>query len=153
MKFTADGGHVAIAARQRGGDVEVTVTDDGVGIPAEDRERIFESFQQGRRGASREEGTGLGLTLSRRIVSLLGGTLWLESQVGVGSTFGFAIPIGTSPTSRKPLEQADGQHPVIVLVEDDRASLDLLAAYLEGLGVQVVRAHDGADGSDRPYAS
>ena len=50
----------------------VTVTDDGIGIPAEDQERIFESFQQGRRGAPREEGTGLGLTLCRRIVTLDG---------------------------------------------------------------------------------
>ena len=58
----------------------------------QDRERIFESFQQGGRGSSREEGTGLGLTLSRRIVELLGGRMWLESEVGVGSTFGFSLP-------------------------------------------------------------
>ena len=95
VKFTPDGGHVAVEARQRGSEVEVTVTDDGIGITAEDGERIFESFQQGRPGASREvEGTGLGLTLSRRIVTLLGGTLSVESQVGVGSTFGFVLPIG-----------------------------------------------------------
>ena len=57
-----------------GDELVVTVTDDGIGIPPEDRERIFESFQQGRRGAQQEEGTGLGLTLCRRIVSLLGGS-------------------------------------------------------------------------------
>ena len=69
----------------RDGDrVAVTVTDDGVGIRPEDRERIFESFQQGRRGAQSEEGTGLGLTLCRRIVALLGGTMWLETEVGCG---------------------------------------------------------------------
>ena len=73
-------------------EVVVTVTDTGVGIPPEDRERIFESFQQGGRGVAREEGTGLGLTLSRRIVELFDGRLWLESQVGVGSTFGFSLP-------------------------------------------------------------
>jgi signal transduction histidine kinase len=93
VKFTPDGGHVAVAARQRGRAVEVTITDDGIGIPAEDRERIFESFQQGERDSARHEGTGLGLTLSRRIVTLLGGTLWLESEVGVGSTFGFVLPM------------------------------------------------------------
>ena len=68
------------------------MTDTGIGVPEEDRERIFESFQQGGRGSSREEGTGLGLTLSRRIVELLGGRMWLESEVGVGSTFGFSLP-------------------------------------------------------------
>src|SRR5215211_3428346 len=68
VKFTPDGGHVRLSARRRGEDVAVTVTDDGIGIPPVDRERIFESFQQGRRGAQSEEGTGLGLTLCRRIV-------------------------------------------------------------------------------------
>ena len=77
----------------RGIEVAVTVTDDGVGIRPEDRERIFESFQQGRRGAQSEEGTGLGLTLCRRIVALLGGTMWLETELGAGSTFGFTVPI------------------------------------------------------------
>jgi signal transduction histidine kinase/ActR/RegA family two-component response regulator len=146
VKFTPDGGHVAVVARQRGSELELTVTDDGIGISVEDRERIFESFQQGRRGASREEGTGLGLTLSRRIVTLLGGTLWLESQVGVGSAFGLRLPIGHVAEQQRQLEQGDGKHPAIVLIDDDRASLELLTAYLEGLAVRVVRAHDGAEG-------
>jgi signal transduction histidine kinase/ActR/RegA family two-component response regulator len=146
VKFTPDGGHVAVAARRRGSEVEVTVTDDGIGIPAEDRERIFESFQQGRRGPSREEGTGLGLTLSRRIVSLLGGALWLESQVGAGSTFGFVLPIGHLAEQERLLEQPVGKLPAIVLIDDDRASLDLLTAYLEGHAVQVVRVYDGREG-------
>jgi signal transduction histidine kinase/ActR/RegA family two-component response regulator len=146
VKFTPDGGHVAVAAQLRGSEVEVTVTDDGIGISAEDRERIFESFQQGRRGASREEGTGLGLTLSRRIVSLLGGNLWLETQVGVGSTFGFVVPIGHVADQRRLPKQGDGRHPAIVLIDDDRSSLELLTAYLEGLAVQVVRTHDGPEG-------
>ena len=133
VKFTTDGGHVAVAARQRGSDVELTVTDDGIGIPAEDRERIFESFQQGRRGPSREEGTGLGLTLSRRIVSLLGGRLWLDSQVGVGSTFGFVLPIGQVAEQQAVLEHAGGQLPAIVLIDDDRASLELLGRLSRGL--------------------
>ena len=58
----------------------VTVTDTGIGVAPEDQERIFESFQQGGRGAPKEEGTGLGLTLSRRIVGLFGGRMWLESD-------------------------------------------------------------------------
>jgi signal transduction histidine kinase len=69
----------------------VTVRDTGVGIADSDQDRIFEAFQRGDRRAS-VEGTGLGLTLSKRFVELHGGRVWLESALGEGSTFGFAIP-------------------------------------------------------------
>ncbi len=84
VKFTGDGGSVLVRAVREGTEILITVTDTGIGVPEADRERIFESFQQGGRGSSREEGTGLGLTLSRRIVELLGGRMWLETQVGRG---------------------------------------------------------------------
>lgn len=146
VKFTPDGGHVAVSARRVDDDLEVTVTDDGAGIAPEDRERIFESFQQGRRGPQREEGTGLGLTLCRRIVSLLGGRMWLESELGDGSTFGFTVPM-RRPAEEQPAPPGDEGHlPIVVVVDDDRASLDLMAAYLDGLGVRVVLARDGHEG-------
>ena len=146
VKFTPDGGHVAVAARNVDDELEVTVTDDGAGIAPEDRERIFESFQQGRRGPQREEGTGLGLTLCRRIVSLLGGRMWLESELDVGSTFGFTVPM-TVTAEVHPTRTGDGDDlPVVVVVDDDRASFDLMTAYLDGLGVRVVHAKDGAEG-------
>ena len=99
----------------------------------EEQERIFESFQQGGRGAPKEEGTGLGLTLSRRIVELFGGRMWLESIVGSGSTFGFAIPVRpvTGADVVPPAQESD-EWPVVLLVDDDRASLDLISAYLAG---------------------
>jgi signal transduction histidine kinase len=146
VKFTPDGGHVRVAARRDGGLVAVTVTDDGVGIPPEDRERIFESFQQGRRGAQSEEGTGLGLTLCRRIVALLGGTMWLESELGVGSTFGFSVPIDIAAPAPEGSPDVDAGLPVVVVVDDDRASLDLMTAYLDGLGVRIALARDGVEG-------
>ena len=99
VKFTPDGGEIIVAAKVEGDDVAITVTDTGVGVAPEDRERIFESFQQGPRGAPTQEGTGLGLTLCRRIVGLMGGRMWLESELGVGSTFGFTVPIGTAETA------------------------------------------------------
>jgi signal transduction histidine kinase/ActR/RegA family two-component response regulator len=147
VKFTPDGGNVWVAARLDGPDLVVTVADDGIGIPAQDRERIFESFQQGGRGAPKEEGTGLGLTLCRRIVELLGGRMWLDSEVGVGSTFGFSVPASRSAWHRDPTTEVPaGSAATVVVVEDDRTSQDLLAIYLEGADVEVVRAHDGVEG-------
>ena len=131
VKFTPDGGSVSIRAYREGNELMVTVTDTGIGVPPEDQERIFESFQQGRRGAPKEEGTGLGLTLSRRIVGLFGGRMWLESTPGVGSTFGFSIP-GLQERGDEVASADAGELPVVVLVDDDRASLDLISAYLDG---------------------
>jgi signal transduction histidine kinase/ActR/RegA family two-component response regulator len=147
VKFTPNGGRVAVRAVRSGQRLAVTVTDNGIGIRQEDRERIFESFQQGQRGPSREEGTGLGLTLCRRIVTLMGGTMSLQTEVGVGSTFGFTVPLrGTSVSVGPGLD--DDRDPVVVVIDDDRASLDLMSAYLAGHGVRVVRARDGKEGLD-----
>lgn len=147
VKFTPDGGRVTVSAtRQDGDQLAVAVTDTGVGVPPEDRERIFESFQQGGRGAPKEEGTGLGLTLSRRIVELFGGRLWLESVVGDGSTFGFVIPMHPEAARHRmgPGEEPSDL-PLVLLVDDDRASLDLMSAYLDGSVARVVRARDGVE--------
>lgn len=146
VKFTPDGGHVAVLATHADGRLTVTVTDDGIGIPAEDQERIFEAFHQGRRGAPREEGTGLGLTLCRRIVALMGGVMTLQTEVGVGSTFGFTIPIRSAEAPVEPAPR--NTDPVVVVIDDDRRSLDLIDAYLAGHGVRVVRAQDGNEGLD-----
>ena len=144
VKFTPDGGSVDVRADRDGDELVVTVSDTGVGVPPEDRERIFESFQQGGRGVAREEGTGLGLTLTRRIVELFDGRLWLESEVGVGSTFGFAVPLRPHDTAVES-ETPDAARPTVLLVDDDRASLDLMAAYLESSDLRLERAKDGVE--------
>src|SRR4029077_12280245 len=144
VKFPPDNGGVSVRAYREGTDLMVTVTDTGIGVPVEDQERIFESFQQGRRGAPKEEGTGLGLTLSRRIVWLFGGRMWLESTPGVGSTFGFSIP-GVLEQGSKVASTACDDVPVVLLVDDDRASLDLNSAYLDGSPTRVLRARDGVE--------
>lgn len=145
VKFTPDGGTVSISAYRKGTELNVTVTDTGIGVPPEDQQRIFESFQQGRRGASKEDGTGLGLTLSRRIIGLFGGRMWLESTPGEGSTFGFAIP-GVLQREENAMSPGKSELPVAVLVDDDRASLDLFSAYLDGSPIRVLRARDGVEG-------
>ncbi len=157
VKFTPDGGTVTVGAGVDGRDVVVTVTDTGIGIAPADQQRIFESFQQGRSHATRE-GTGLGLSLCRRIVSLMGGHVWLESEVGVGSTFGFTVPIGSlTPADDGGSIDGDAAVDRVLVIEDDRPSVDLLTAYLESSGFAVSIAHDGAIGlasirRDRPVA-
>ncbi|GAA1645617.1 hypothetical protein GCM10009744_40510 [Kribbella alba] len=145
VKFTPDGGSVVARAVRNGSEIDITVTDTGIGVPPEDRERIFESFQQGGRGASKEEGTGLGLTLSRRIVELLGGRMWLDSEVGVGSTFGFSL---RSRETARPAVATREPVGDIVIIEDDRPSLDLMTAYLSGAALRVTSAGDGQSGLD-----
>ena len=92
VKFTADGGRVDVTVRRDNGDVRVDVKDNGIGIAEADQARIFEEFQQVGRERSRE-GTGLGLTLTKRFVELHGGRIWLESAPGQGSTFTFTLPL------------------------------------------------------------
>jgi signal transduction histidine kinase len=90
VKFTPRGGRVDVAARAAGADVVISVSDDGAGIALEDQARIFEEFEQAG-GSAAQEGTGLGLPLSRRIVELHGGELSVESELGKGSTFTFRL--------------------------------------------------------------
>ncbi len=100
VKFTSEGGRVGVHAALANGSVEISVSDTGIGIAEEDQARIFEEFQQaGPDHAGKREGTGLGLTLTRKFVELHGGTIWVKSQVGQGATFTFALPVRPWPTS------------------------------------------------------
>jgi signal transduction histidine kinase/CheY-like chemotaxis protein len=158
VKFTPEGGRVDVRASIRDQDLVVEVADTGPGVAAEDRQRIFDAFQQGARHPEQTEGTGLGLTLSKRILELHGGRIWVESEAGKGSIFGFALPAVsgdvalTSATQAgldsSPPAEAPGPGPTVVVVEDDRRSFDLLRVYLEGVGARVVSARDGQEGLD-----
>ncbi len=97
VKFTPEGGRISINARQLNGSVQISVSDTGIGISPEDQERIFEEFRQvGSDYAHKTEGTGLGLTLAKKFVELHGGKIWVESEVGKGSTFIFTLPVTSS---------------------------------------------------------
>jgi signal transduction histidine kinase len=93
VKFTPGGGRVVVASARADREVQVSVTDTGPGIASEDHERIFEEFQQTDVGVEQREGTGLGLALSKRLVELHGGRIWVESEPGHGSRFVFTLPI------------------------------------------------------------
>jgi signal transduction histidine kinase len=93
VKFTPDGGRVDVSARREQDHVLIAVKDTGIGIAAADQEAVFEEFRQvGGDYTSKQEGTGLGLALTRRFVELHGGRIWVESAPGNGSTFFFTIP-------------------------------------------------------------
>jgi signal transduction histidine kinase len=97
VKFTPAGGTVRLHATRDGAGVVVAVRDTGVGIAPADQARVFEEFAQaGGTAGPEQEGTGLGLTLSRRLVELHGGRIWVESELGKGSTFSFTLPGATT---------------------------------------------------------
>jgi signal transduction histidine kinase len=93
IKFTPEGGRIEVMAAPKDGVVEVSVSDTGVGIAPEDQEAVFEEFRQVGTAAKKVEGTGLGLALSRKFIELHGGRIWVQSQLGIGSTFTFSIPL------------------------------------------------------------
>jgi signal transduction histidine kinase len=94
VKFTPDGGRIEVTACRAADEISVAVHDTGIGIAPEDQQAVFEEFRQvGRNYTNKQEGTGLGLALTRKFVELHGGRIWLESVPGQGSTFTFTIPV------------------------------------------------------------
>ena len=148
VKFTPEGGSVTLHAWSEGPEVLITVTDTGIGIADADRSRIFDSFQQGTRSASSSEGTGLGLTLTRRIVELHGGRMWLDSELGVGSTFGLALPRQAQDLPVEDWSEPevhDGRR-AIVVIEDDPSSAELVGVHLTAAGLRPVTVRTGEEG-------
>ncbi len=120
------------------------VIDTGVGIPPEAQMKIFEPFQQSEEGA-KKGGTGLGLTISKRHIELMGGELSLESEVGVGSNFFFTLPL--PPAESDVLDQAsqyigvrhlaEGYHVKALIADDTKVNRDVLSRILSDIGVEI----------------
>jgi two-component system, NtrC family, sensor histidine kinase GlrK len=91
VKFTPKGGRVSVVAASVNGNLQVSVTDSGPGVPAESLTTIFEKFSQGSHKGVHTNGTGLGLAIAKNIIKSHGGEIWAESQVGRGSTFVFVL--------------------------------------------------------------
>ncbi len=110
VKFTPEGGRVGLTATVADGAITIAVSDTGIGIAPEDQAAIFEEFRQvGREDARTQEGTGLGLTLAKKFVELHGGRIWLQSQVGQGSTFSFTLLVRLDETGAS--DQGGGELP------------------------------------------
>jgi PAS domain S-box-containing protein len=160
IKFTPDGGQIAISARRvspSGRDtrtewLEVAVADTGIGIPPEDQERIFGEFEQSKHGSQgNQQGTGLGLALTRALVELHGGTLSLESEVGRGSTFRFTLPyqgpyLGvTAPQPAEVSETISATAPLVLVIDNERSARDLIRHYLQAHGYRAECATSGEE--------
>ena len=110
VKFTPERGRVGLSVTAAEGGITIAVSDTGIGIAPEDQAAIFEEFRQvGREDARKQEGTGLGLTLTKKFVELHGGQIWVRSQVGQGSTFAFTLPV--RPEGRTSSGQGGGAPP------------------------------------------
>jgi CheY-like chemotaxis protein len=126
-----------------------SVSDTGIGVKPKDQEIIFEEFRQANGSAGREvEGTGLGLTISKRLVELHDGSIWLESEYGEGTTFCFLLPLTRPPSAED--DTGDGETHVaprlpVLLVEDDRALNNLLTVYLRKAGYDPIQRYDDGD--------
>ncbi len=148
IKFTPEGGRITVVARRVAGKLEVSVSDTGIGIAPEDQERIFGEFEQVTRGpAGSQQGTGLGLALTRKLVELHGGQLSLTSTVGQGSTFSFSLPYpspsGGPGRDPEPAGSPDSVMPLVLVIDDDRGARDLIGHYLEQHGYRVAGAATG----------
>jgi signal transduction histidine kinase/CheY-like chemotaxis protein len=154
IKFTSDGGQIRVSARRQGAAVRFEVTDTGIGIAAEDQKLLFVEFHQLAAGLDRrQQGTGLGLALSKRLVELQGGTIGVRSVPSQGSTFWFTLPVATDegPSAELPVQESrsEATGPLVLVVEDDPGAAELLVHYLRSAGYQTVIAADGPDALEK----
>ena len=143
-KYTPEGGRVTVRAKAIDGFVQVDVSDTGIGIAEKDLDHIFDRFYRTEQAEVRAvDGTGLGLSIVKMFVELLGGKIWVESEVNKGTTFSFtlpqAVPIPSTPT------EGDATAPKILVVDDDEHILQLLRHHLEREGYRVLTAQCGED--------
>lgn len=152
-KYTPEGGHVLLEVRRDGGEALIRVRDDGVGIPADMHDKVFDMFVQLNRTLERSEGgLGVGLTLVRSLVQLHGGSVCVRSEgEGAGSEFDVRLPITPAPRGlREPESGRARAHcrpgAKIVVVEDNEDSLELLCTVLGAVGLECRGAADGTTG-------
>jgi PAS domain S-box-containing protein len=165
-KFTPDGGAIRLQGSKQGNELVVGVSDTGIGIKPEDRQRIFEAFEQVDSSYSRKhEGTGLGLALTKRLVEMHGGRIWVESEGEYrGSSFVFAIPFVEGELSEceseyPPATRVDGILAVsasssfynsyraqVLVVEDNAANMKLARNLLEAGGYRCLEARTAEEG-------
>ncbi len=122
------------------------VQDTGIGISPEQSARLFSAFVQADSSTTRQYGgTGLGLTISRRLVEMMGGKIWVESQVGVGSRFFFTARLGLQGHQREALQAEDGvlRKMRVLVVDDNSSAREIMSGIIDSLHLQVYAVADG----------
>jgi CheY-like chemotaxis protein len=153
VKFTPDGGSIRVDAQmlnEENGvcEIQIEITDTGIGISGEQQALLFTSFQQAESSTSRKfGGTGLGLAISKRIVEMMGGRVWIESELGRGSTFGFTIQAKRSAAQKHSslLPGVDWTNIRILAVDDAPDIREYLADITQGLGIRCDIASNGEE--------
>jgi CheY-like chemotaxis protein len=139
----------------------VEVIDQGVGIKQEEIPLLFKPFQQAKNARKASEGTGLGLVITKKLVELHGGTIWVESEFGKGSTFRFRIPMVLAGevvessdqlirvASERMVPLVNGLKPLVLIIEDNKQAADLIKTYLEEAGYRTAHAANGVEGIEK----
>jgi len=153
IKFTYEGS-IEFGCEKKGEYLEFFVKDTGVGIPRKQKELIFERFRQGNESHNRGyEGSGLGLSIAKSYIKMLGGEIWVESEEGIGSIFYFTIPCNVSSEEKTEivnavsaeLEEVEIKNLKILIVEDDEISYSLLTKTLTKISKEVLHAITGVE--------
>jgi len=153
VKFTPAGGAVRLNARLMGEEdgvctIQVEITDSGIGISPEQQARLFQSFQQAENNTTRKfGGTGLGLSISRSIVDMMGGRIWVESELNRGATFAFTIPMRRGDTQKYELlaRETDWRNVRVLAVDENAGILGYLKNFVEDFGARCDIAESGRD--------
>jgi PAS domain S-box-containing protein len=154
-QYTPSGGRVTVSAHEKGTFVEVDIADTGIGIASDDIDRIFDRFYRVDHPVVQEvEGTGLGLSIVKMFVEMLGGEIWVESELGVGSAFSFTLPLMAAESPEEEIVQPGSiaetpgvaqRRPKILLVESNRDLALKVRRQLEVEGYLVLLAGTGED--------
>ena len=152
IKFTPDAGTVTVTGKRLRSAVEISVADTGIGISEADQAQIFHEFHQVDPGPGRrQQGTGLGLALTRRFALLHGGEVRVRSKVGEGSVFTLRLPVQPTPAALDapqlvPAKQAvDLSRPLVLVIEDDPGAAELLTRQLQLGGFRTEIARTGTE--------
>ena len=148
IKFTAQGGSIELKNSYTNGKLYVCISDNGIGIEKENLPFIFNAFEQADSSTTRKfGGTGLGLSISSRIITMMGGELQVESEIGKGSSFFFTIPINLGCKNELEehitLKEEENFNAKVLLAEDNKTTQTFMSIVLENMGVEVDVADDG----------